>query len=137
MSHLRYTGLLRYYIDPSDDIRERADALVDFCEQAHLDGVLLFTASHEKQPWVLSRDETEQYIAAMSQVAAVLRERELIVDVNVITTLGHDDEGVPRGGAPLDFTHMVDATGEESIGIVCRPRCLTKESNPPGLLPHL
>lgn len=114
-----YFGVLRSYIDPSDDVARRAAELAEFCADSRLSGVMLFTAAHERQPWVLDARETESMVKAVSRAAGIIRAQGLVLDINVVTTLGHDDGGVPESGAPVTFRSMVDIDGTESVGIVC------------------
>lgn len=116
----RYLSYLRYYIDDSEEVIERAGELARYCADTKIDGVMLFTGAHERQPWVLERTEFHTRAETLAAAASVLRAAGLRVAVNVITTLGHDDPGPPPGGSgSIPFQPMVDIDGTAAEGIPC------------------
>ena len=115
-----FSSYLRYYISEEHDIESRAKSVVAFCRRVHFDGVMLFTGSHERDPWViLDRERYVRRAEGLGQAARILRKAGLAVEINVISTLGHGDPGIPPGMRKLPFQTMVNFDGAESRGIPC------------------
>jgi len=114
-----YKAWLRYYIGEEFDIPKRTEAVAAFCRRVGIDGVMLFSAAFEHQPWVLTREEYIKRAAAMGQAATILRQHGLGIDINVLITLGHVDAGPKPDGMPFPFQRMVDISGTVADSVPC------------------
>ncbi len=118
--HLRETPLrmlLRlYYPVIADDAS--FEAALDFAQRAGLDGVLLFEASYDVDPALLTLDVLEERFRRLTEVVPRVRARGLEVHINVMITMGHVDDG---GGHPedFDFQFLVDEHGHQSRSTAC------------------
>ncbi|MGC9467460.1 MAG: hypothetical protein ACP5HS_02620 [Anaerolineae bacterium] len=112
---MRY--LLRLY-HPAIATDEGVEAALDFAQEAGIDGVLLFEASFDTDPALLTLDVLERRFARLKDIVPRFRDAGLQVHINVMITMGHSDAG---GGQPeaFDFQFLVDAEGHVSRCTAC------------------
>ncbi|MGC9522345.1 MAG: hypothetical protein ACP5HG_10765, partial [Anaerolineae bacterium] len=112
---MRY--LLRLYY-PAIETDDGVDAALRFVAEAGIDEVMLFEASYDRDPALLSLEVLKARFARLKSLVPRFREAGLTVHINVMITLGHTDHG---GGHPEDFDvqFMVDAEGHVSASTAC------------------
>jgi hypothetical protein len=109
--------LLRLY-HPAIATDPGVAAAIEFAHEAGIDGVLLFEASYDIDPALLSLDVLRLRFERLKAIVPRFREAGLEVHINVMITMGHVDAG---GGRPEDFPFqfLVDADGNRSRSTAC------------------
>ncbi len=110
--------LLRLYY-PAFETEQRLQQAMRFIEASGVDGVLLFEASYDMDPALLTLDVLRERFARICEVVAHLR--PLVaggIHVNVMITLGHVDAGCARPER-FPFQFQVDEQGNISRSSVC------------------
>lgn len=78
----------RLYL-PEGDMDRRCDELIDFCQRTGTQEVLLFTTSYDLKPSFQPVSELQAYADQLRPRMERLRHAGLVVDINVLQTLGH------------------------------------------------
>jgi len=97
---------------------EGVRAALDFAHGADIDGVLLFEASYDTDPALLSLEALRARFKRLRAVVPRFREAGLAVHINVMITMGHVDAG---GGHPdaFELQFLVDSEGAMSRSTAC------------------
>jgi hypothetical protein len=109
--------LLRLFF-PVLERDESVEAVLAFCREAGIDGVLFFESNYDTDPALLRLETLAQRFARLREIAPRFRHAELEVHVNVEITMGHGDDG---GAYPewFDFQFQVDEAGNTSRSTAC------------------
>lgn len=110
-------ALLRLFY-PAIATDDGVTAAIDFAHAANIDGVLLFEASYDTDPALLSLATLRVRFARLKALVPRFKQAGLDVHINVMLTMGHVDAG---GGHPesFPFQFLVDAEGHVSRSTVC------------------
>ena len=108
---------LRLYY-PALETDARVEQALAFAHQASVDGVLLFEASYDMDPAILTLETLEKRFARLQSVAPRFRERGYEVHINMMITMGHVDAGCARPER-FPFQFMVNAAGAVSRSSAC------------------
>jgi hypothetical protein len=109
--------LLRFYY-PALATDDRLLQALDFTRRSQADGVLLFEASYDMDPALLSLDELRRRFCRIQEVIPRFRQIVSEVHINMMITLGHVDAGSARPERS-GFQFLVDETGRPSRSTVC------------------
>ncbi len=111
----RYLLRLFYPAIATDD---GVTTAIGFARAARIDGVLLFEASYDTDPALLSPDVLRSRFARLKVLVPRFKEAGLEVHINVMITMGHVDAG---GGHPeaFPFQFLVDTEGIVSRSTAC------------------
>ena len=113
-----YHYSLRYTIAPGFHEEERLDALLQFCQNADIDDVMLFLNAGELNRGHLTVEVSLPWLALARRVKERLAERHMTLSLNPWVTLLHGDCG--RALSPgLSFQRMVDPFGREAECVAC------------------
>ena len=119
MNKFRY--ILRYYIDPGYEEDTRIDELVNFCNEASVDEVMLFFNAEELNDGHAAKESLIPWLAMAEKLQRKLTENGVGLSVNPWTTTVHS----PRGRklkTGQDFTLMVGENGKNN-GVTTCPMC--------------
>jgi hypothetical protein len=109
--------MLRFYY-PALETDERLAQALDFTKRSGADAALLFEASYDMDPALLTMDTLRARFARLTAIVPRFRELVPEVHINMMITLGHVDSGC---GQPehFDFQFMVDEHGNLSRSTAC------------------
>ncbi len=116
-----FRTILRYFIDPQSSTDYYIRELVQFCQAAHVDEVMLLLTAEELSTGHMTRNELEMYCELGSKLRPALEAEGIDLSLNPWTTLYQ----VPRGRKlqdGQDFRLMVGETGSQSPLVAC-PLC--------------
>jgi len=108
---------IRFYY-PAISSDQRVIESLEFARNANAEGVLLFEASYDMDPAILTIDELEPRFNRIKAIVPKFREVVKEVHINVMITLGHVDAGSARPER-LPFDYMVDESGHQSRSTCC------------------
>jgi len=109
--------LLRFYY-PALASDERLLQALEFTRLSKADGVLLFEASYDMDPALLSLDDLKMRFKRIQDIIPSFRRLVAEVHINMMITLGHVDAGSAKPEC-FPFQFMVDETGNASRSTVC------------------
>jgi len=109
--------LLRFYF-PALATEERLLQALDFTRRSGADGVLLFEASYDMDPAILSLEILSERFKRLKKIVPRFRKLVKEVHINVMITLGHVDMGSARPER-FPFQFMVDEYGNTSRSTAC------------------
>jgi hypothetical protein len=112
---VRYLLRLSY---PAFETEQRLEQATRFIKAAGVDGVLLFEASYDMDPALLTLAVLRRRFARIREVVARLRPLVAELHVNVMITLGHVDAGCARPER-FPFQFQVDEHGNISRSSAC------------------
>lgn len=97
---------------------ESVAAVLEFCRQAGVSAVLLFEASYDLDPALLTPAVLAERFARLKEIAPRFQQADLEVHINTMITLGHVDAG---GAQPerLPFQFMISENGAISRSTAC------------------
>ena len=108
---------LRLYY-PALETDQRVEQSLDFAQKAGVDGVLLFEASYDMDPALLTLETLEKRFARLQVVAPRFRAQGFAVHINMMITMGHVDAGCARPER-FAFQFIVNAEGAASRSSAC------------------
>jgi hypothetical protein len=108
---------MRFY-HPALATDERLAQALDFTKRSGADGVLLFEASYDMDPAILTLDELAKRYERLRFVVPEFRKLVPDVHINTMITLGHVDAGSARPER-FKFQFMVSEDGIESRSTAC------------------
>jgi len=109
--------LVRLY-HPALATDDRLEQALDFVRRCRADGVLLFEASYDMDPALLTPDTLRQRFARLKEVVPRFRAVVPAVHINVMITMGHVDAGCARPER-FPFQFQVDEYGNLSRSSAC------------------
>lgn len=112
--------ILRTFLHPSA-LESRTDDLLEYCRRTGCGEVLLFTTSYDEAPSFAHPAEIRDYVGKLRPQVDRLREAGIVVDVNVMQTLGHVYFPLAMSEA-FPFQRRVTSSGKVSHTGAC-PRC--------------
>ncbi len=117
MSKFRY--ILRYYIDPNFHEDDRIAELVDYCQSATVDEVMLFFNAEERFTCHYTLEDLDEWLPLAKKIKAALSAINVDLSVNPWTTLVHCARG--RKLKPgQNYNLMIGDSGKDN-GITACP----------------
>lgn len=111
----------RYYLRlnfPAFESEERLAQALDFTRRSKSDAVLLFEASYDMDPALLTLDTLQARMQRIGEVIPRFREIVGEVHINMMITMGHVDSGCARPER-FDFQFLVNQQGQTSRSTAC------------------
>jgi hypothetical protein len=117
----KFRTILRYFIDPHSEVDFYIDELVNFCESAQIEEVMLLLCAEELSDGHMTDDELKQYCTLGKKLKRALNNKGIDLSLNPWSTLYQ----VPRGRRlheGQNFRTMVGESGAQSPLVAC-PLC--------------
>ncbi len=111
----------RYYVrlyHPAIATDDRVDEALGFLQAVKADGVLLFEASYDMDPALLTPDQLRARFARLREIVPRFRAVVPEVHINVMITVGHVDAGSARPER-FPFQFQVNEHGDTSRSTAC------------------
>ncbi|MDD5727728.1 MAG: hypothetical protein PHV59_04105, partial [Victivallales bacterium] len=116
---MSFRYILRYYIDPGFHEDNRIKELLNFCNRAEVEEVMLFSNPEELYCGYPEPDELEKWFVLASKVKKALNSQHIDMSVNPWTTTVHLSRGRKFGKAQQNIQPLVGENGVVSPITAC------------------